>query len=268
MRKVIGQKDPVMKLLNGLRGQAGRARTGRFLAEGPEMVRRALGFGAGVQHILATAVFFDSAEGGNLLDQAAAAGVDVGIVSGGLLAKMLEARPIPECLAIVKQRHTQMDQMLSARNGLILLAECVESEDNLGLLMRTAEAAGATGVILTEGGADVFSRRAVRGSRGAIFSLPVCVNANAGEAVKMARARGISTIASSAHAEAIHTDVDCSGAVMIIVGNEHSGVSTTVRSAAARVVRIPMYGNLSSLNVAVAAGVLLYEAARQRAGRP
>jgi TrmH family RNA methyltransferase len=268
MQEVVGQKDPVMKLLGGLHGRASRARSGRFLAEGPELVRRALGFGAGVEHILATAAFFDSAEGGNLLDQSASAGVEVGVVSAGLLAKMLEAKPTPACLAIVKQRHTPVDQMFCAGNALILLAECIESEDNLGLLMRTAEAAGTTGVILTEGGADVFSRRAVRGSRGAIFSVPVCVNAKAGEAIDMARASGMSTIASSAHAEEGHTQADCSGSTMIIVGNEHRGISAAVRSVVEHVVSIPMHGRLSSLNVAVAAGVLLYEAARQRAGRP
>ena len=144
------------------------------------------------------------------------------------------------------------------------MVEHGENADNLGMLLRSADAAGASSVVLAAGTTDPFSRRAVRGSRGAVFSLPICIAGFARRAIEEASGRGLRIVATSANADTEYTAFDYTGPVMIVVGNEHTGLSAETRALADAVVRIPMLGRIHSLNIAVAASLVLYEAARQR----
>ena len=137
--------------------------------------------------------------------------------------------------------------------------------DNLGMLLRSAEAAGVSGVVLAAGTVDPFGRRVVRGSRGAVFTVPISIQRDPAGVIEEARALGLQAVAASANADALYTDIDYTRPTLLAVGNEHTGVSDAVREVSDCVVRIPMLGRINSLNIAAAASVLLYEAVRQRA---
>ncbi len=264
MIKNTGQKDPIIRLLRELQGEDGRRRERKFFVEGEELVRRAFDFGGGVLSLILTETFAATEAGQALAQRAAGSLVDSYSATEGLLGKILEAKPVPECIAVVERRVASLDDALGGERPLVMMVERSENADNLGLLLRSTDAGGVTGVVLTADTTDPFSRRVVRGSRGAVFTVPICIRGDCLDAIREAAKRGIQVIATSANAQRIYTGIDFSRPTMIIVGNEHVGVSQCVRELSDAVVRIPMFGKINSLNIAVAASIVIYEAARQR----
>ena len=145
-----------------------------------------------------------------------------------------------------------------------LLSDRLQLGDNLGMLLRSTEATGVDGVVLSGDTTDPFSRRVLRGSRGAVFSVPICIRRESAKAIEEARSSGLQVIATSANADTPYTDIEYTKPTMIIVGSEHTGISDAVREFSDAVVQIPMLGRINSLNIAVAASIVLYEAVRQR----
>jgi TrmH family RNA methyltransferase len=143
------------------------------------------------------------------------------------------------------------------------VAEAIEKPGNLGTILRSADAAGADAVLVCDRCTDVFNPNVVRASIGTLFSLPV-VEVSTDEALPWLRARGIRILAATPAADTLYTDVDLAAATAIVVGTEKVGLSSRWMSEADVRVRIPMRGQIDSLNVASATTLLLYEAVRQR----
>lgn len=264
MRPVSGQRDPVVQLLRELTGEDCRKRRGQFFAEGDELVRRAFDYGGKVEALVMTERFASSPNAADLLERAAQARAEVYTASEGLLAKVLEAKPTPECLAIAERRVASLSDMFTSECPLVAVVEHGENADNLGMLLRSTDASGVDGVILAADTTDPFSRRVVRGSRGAVFTVPICIQYDVAKCIAEAKKHGLQIVATSARSDMAYTGLDYAKPTMIVVGNEHIGISDTVRGLADSVVRIPMKGRINSLNIAVAASLVLYEAVRQR----
>lgn len=148
---------------------------------------------------------------------------------------------------------------------LIAVLHGVNNPVNLGAILRTAEAAGATGALTTAGTTDPFSPKALRGAMGSAFRLPIWTGVEYDRAIDWCRSRSIQTICADAGAQRSFTEVDWRRPTALIFGAESKGLSDAEIDAADEAVRIPMKGSTESLNVAVAAGILLYEAEKQRA---
>jgi len=264
IRRVSGQKDPVIQLLKELTGEEGRRKSGRFFAEGEELVKRAFDYGGRVDSLILAERYAASPEAQLLLERAGSAGVEVYVSTEGLLAKILEARPTPECLAVVERRTVSLAELIERDRPLIQMIEHGENADNLGMLLRSTDAAGVDGVVLSANTTDPFSRKVVRGSRGAVFTVPICIQYDPAKVIEQAKKAGLQVIATSARSDIYYTEIDYTQPTVIVVGNEHIGISDKVRALADKVVRIPMLGKINSLNIAVAASVVLYEAVRQR----
>jgi TrmH family RNA methyltransferase len=147
---------------------------------------------------------------------------------------------------------------------LLMVMHGINNPVNVGAILRTAEAAGVTGAITTANTADPFSPKALRGAMGSAFRLPIWTSANYASVLEWCTSRGIHSVCADAEGSITFTDFDWSHACALIVGPESSGLSADEIAAAGEAVRIPMQGPVESLNVAVATGILLYEAARQR----
>jgi TrmH family RNA methyltransferase len=147
------------------------------------------------------------------------------------------------------------------------VAAGVQNPGNLGGLLRTAEAAGATGAILTAGCADPLSWKALRGSMGSAFRLPHLRGLAIGDALSALEARGIAVLATAADGERRYDEADLRGPVALVVGSEGAGLPAAVCRRAAARLRVPLAGPVESLNVGVAAALVLFEAARQRGFR-
>ncbi len=147
---------------------------------------------------------------------------------------------------------------------LVLVAEEVEKPGNLGALLRTADGAGADAVIVCDPAADLGNPNLIRSSIGTVFYLPVA-KASSEDAARWLKCQGIRIVTAEPAADVVYADSDLAGSVAIVVGAEDKGVSLVWKREADTRVRIPMLGRNDSLNVSVAAAILLYEAVRQRA---
>jgi TrmH family RNA methyltransferase len=166
-------------------------------------------------------------------------------------------------LALAPQMRRTLAGYRPRPNALFLVAEALEKPNNLGALIRSADGAGADALIVCDPHVDIFNPDVVRASVGTFFTLPVLC-ASAKEAIQWCRANGILSLAATPQAEMLYTDVDMRGATAIAVGNEQHGLSAEWLKGADLGVKLPMYGQINSLNVAVAAAILLYEVVRQR----
>jgi len=161
-------------------------------------------------------------------------------------------------LALVKTPQLAVPEVLN----FALLLEDIQDPGNLGSMLRTAAAAGVETVYLSEGCADAWSPKALRGGQGAHFSLPVVERANLAEVIAGFQGQALAT---TLQGESLY-GLDLTGPVAFVIGNEGAGLSDKLVKAASRQVRVPMPGDVESLNAAAAAAVCLFERVRQAAG--
>lgn len=166
-------------------------------------------------------------------------------------------------LAVIPTVETGLDQIALDPNPLVVVCGSVEKPGNLGAILRTADAAGATAVVSVDPVTDWGNPNVIRASKGAVFSVRVA-SASTADFLAWARANGLSTVATTPAASDYVTDLDLSGPTAILVGSEKHGLSAELLEKADRTAKLPMYGHVDSLNVAVSAGITIYEAVRQR----
>jgi TrmH family RNA methyltransferase len=236
-------------------------------------------------------------EGLRLCEEALSSGlkIEAVIYSEEIVRKERAARVIAElgslCDVVVSVSEKLLDSVSYTKTpqGIVLLAARAASDEatfkakqpvspqlvvmhginnpvNVGAILRTAEAAGVTGAIATAHTSDPFSPKALRGAMGSAFRLPIWRGPDYADVIAWCAESGTRTIAASANSARLFTEVDWRGASALVVGPESSGLSPEEIALADEAVRIPMQGSVESLNVAVAAGIILYEANRQRAG--
>lgn len=150
------------------------------------------------------------------------------------------------------------------KNPLFLILDGITDVRNFGAIGRTAECAGVHGIIIPMQGSAQINEEAVRTSAGALLRIPVCREKSLKSTANFLKESGIMLVAATEHARDDCFKVDYKGPVAIIMGSEETGVSTDLLRACDQMVKIPMQGEISSLNVSVAAGVLLFEVVRQR----
>ncbi|WP_253771949.1 TrmH family RNA methyltransferase [Goodfellowiella coeruleoviolacea] len=175
----------------------------------------------------------------------------------------------PELLAVVATRPDELTRIPVRPDFLGLVFDRPTSPGNIGTIVRSADAFGASGVVVTGHAADVYDPKAVRASTGSLFALPTVRESAPRAVVDWLRAtqapnHPVRVIGTDETGELDIADCDLTGPVLLVIGNETSGMSAAWRDACDQVVRIPIGGSASSLNAAAAATVLLYETARQR----
>jgi TrmH family RNA methyltransferase len=148
--------------------------------------------------------------------------------------------------------------------ALVAVLEGLEKPGNLGAVLRTADAAGVSGVLVVDGGTDVYNPAAIRASLGAIFRIPVRA-ASVADAFDWLQARHLSILAATPRGDILYRDADYRGATAVVLGSEARGLSTAWNREPCVSIRLPMLGTVDSLNVASTAAVIFYEALRQRA---
>lgn len=238
-----------------------RNRTGQFLAEGIHMLVEALECGAAVRTIV-----YDAERGlpAELLEplRLHGAGVELVAAARSVIAKCTGTDSPPPVFGVVDKPvadHTA----LFREKGLVVVLDGVRDPGNAGTIIRSADAAGADAVVLGKGCVDLYNPKTVRSTMGSLFHLPV-VEGDLAELLPEARAKGMTIAGTSLQAARSCYECDFTGPLWLLLGNEADGLSETSLQQLDYGVIIPMKGRTESLNVAMAATVVLYEALRQR----
>lgn len=258
---VLSRANPLYRRLRALveRGAAADA----CLLEGPRLVLEALLAGVPILEAAAAPRAERTPEGLRALEALASRGIRVRRVSAGLMASLSEAETSPGLLAVAERPAFDEAEIYRAP-PLVLVADGVQNPGNLGGLLRTAEAAGATGALLTAGCADPLSWKALRGSMGSAFRLPHARGRSLPDLLDDLDQRGLQLVATDAAGERRYDEADLRGPVAVLVGAEGAGLPEAALARAAVRVRIPLRRPVESLNVGVAAALVLFEATRQR----
>jgi TrmH family RNA methyltransferase len=184
--------------------------------------------------------------------------------SPGVLEAASPVKSPTGIVAVARWMPADVHKVLGANPALVVCAVHVQDPGNTGAIIRAAEAAGATGVVTTPGSADPFGWKALRGSMGSAFRLPVAGGVEVETVCREARDCGVRVLSTSPAGGIRLHEVDLAGPSLILVGGEGAGLPGHIQASADVLIRIPMREPVESLNVAVAAGVILYEAYRQR----
>jgi TrmH family RNA methyltransferase len=264
---ITSTRNPRVKALRSLRLRKYRQREGRFLIEGIRIVEEALDAGAPVETLAYAPDLLVSQRARALVQRVEP---DRRLALSGDVFCTLSSRDEPQGIAAaIRIEELSLSDLPATRDLLVLVAYQLRDPGNLGAIIRTADAAGATGVVVVEPSVDLYDPQAVRATMGSLFALPVV--RLEGEATldpwyRELRAAGLPLLvaASSAHGQRDHFEVDYRRPLVLLLGSERQGLPPSVREQADVLVRLPMAGRATSLNVAAAAAALVYEVIRQR----
>ena len=166
-------------------------------------------------------------------------------------------------IATAKPKNHSIENLQLKNNPLFLVIEAVEKPGNLGAMLRTSDAAGVDAVIICDAKTDVYNPNVIRSSIGTVFTNQIAV-CETSEAIEYLKRKKIKTYAAELNAKKLHNEQNFKTGTAIIVGTEATGLSDEWMNAADEKIKIPMLGKIDSLNVSVSAGILLFEAVRQR----
>ena len=260
---ITSVQNPKVKQVIKLRRRPHRDELGLLLVEGYRELRRALHNGWRPVRLFFCPEMFRGGNEPALVTECARAGAELIRCTEKVFNK-IAYRDRPEgLLALGPQIHLSLADLKLRGTPLLLVTQSIEKPGNLGTMLRSADAAGAHGVIVCDRTTDINNPNVVRASIGALFALPV-VEADSDETIQWLCSRGIRIICASPHASDPYYAVDMTGPTALVVGSEQYGLDRRWMDSADYQVLIPMRGQCDSLNVAAAATVLLFEAARQR----
>lgn len=250
-----------LKQLRALKQKRGRTSQGKFLIEGAHLCWEALRSGASLELLLYTQDGFGIAEIKEVLSEAQKRGISNLRVTSAVLKSLADTVTPQGVLAVA---HQQVTSIPLDRGKILLLLDRVQDPGNVGTIIRTADAAGADGVILARETADPYSPKVLRSTMGSIFHLPIQVDAEPHTVVADLKKRGFRIFVAEPRAKRSHTQIRYPRRFLLAVGNEARGVRKGLRPLADELIRVPIRGRAESLNVSLATGIILYEALRQR----
>lgn len=263
---ITSRQNPQVQYLKSLHQKKYRDREGKFLIEGWRFVEEALNCGAPVEMLVFSSVGRDDDRYRGLMALATDRSIPELLLADNVFEIVVETEHPQGVAAIVGQWEPDLEPALRRNaNPLLLVVEGVRDPGNLGTVIRTADAAGVTGVVLLTGTADLFNGKTLRSTMGSLFHLPVKKDVTLPELIALLASHGLPLVAADVAGREPVFAVSMTGPLAIAVGSEATGISAALREAAKELVTIPMPGRAESLNVSVAAGILMFEAVRQRA---
>jgi len=237
-----------------------------IFVEGLRLAEEALSSGLKIEAAIYSDELARKERAARLIDQL----VKVATRSASVSEKLLESisyTKTPQGIVLLAQRPAGEVECLTSvidAHSLLVVLHQLNNPVNVGAILRTAEAAGVSGVITTRNTSDPFSPKALRGAMGSAFRLPVWSDADYADVIEWCGFRNIATVCTAASAKLSYTEMDWKSPSALILGPESTGLTDSEIAAATATISIPMSGEVESLNVSVAAGIVLFEAARQR----
>lgn len=258
---VRSRANPVVRRLR--KAVRGGAAEGLCLVEGIRLIEEALAAGIVIVEAAASTVARHTERGRRLIERLEQSTPSLVYLEAGILASLSDTETSQGVLALAR-RPSFAEDALYRPPPFVVVGVGIQNPGNLGGLLRAAEAAGATGAYLTEGSADPLSAKALRGSMGSAFRLPHVHGLATTEALRRLAARGVRRAACLSEGGTPFDRADLRGPIALVLGNEGAGLAREVVEAADLHLTIPLAPPVESLNVAVAGGILLFEAARQQ----
>ena len=254
-----------VRSVRALSRRAVREREGLFLAEGPQTVGEVVAHRPDAVkdlYVDAQAVGRHTA----VLETAQTAGLDIREVSPEVLSAMCDTLVPQGIVAVCRPIDVDLDVVLELRPRLLVILTNIRDPGNAGTVIRSADAAGADAVLLSDSSVDIYNPKVVRSTVGSMFHLPIVTGVPIPELLDRVRGSGLALLAADGSGQSLLGDIDLAEPHAWVMGNEAWGLESDLRDACDALVRVPIYGKAESLNLAMAATICLYaSAAAQRA---
>lgn len=244
------------KQILALKKKPGREAEGKFLIEGVRLCEEALACPA-VEQVLFAREALESDRLRRLIERFRERGTPVQETDRRALQAFCEAVTSQGIVAVVRKERWDRTQALKGEGPVVVL-DRVHDPGNAGMILRTAEAAGASAAFLTEGSVELYNPKAVRASMGAVFRLPTFERVGLAETLGLLRTEGFRILAADVRGGVSYREIPPGARTALVLGSEASGIEEGARRLVDAVVTVPMRGRTESLNVAVASGILLF----------
>lgn len=262
MPDITSSHNPRLKAAARLRDRRDRVREGRFLIDGRREIERALAGGIAIPE----AFIKESEQTGDLaalVNQLRQHGTSILLAAPGPFEKLAFGERDEGIVAVALTPQASLANIALPPNPLVAVLEGIEKPGNIGAVLRTADAAGVSAVIIAAGGTDLYNPNAIRASLGAIFTVPVCA-ATSAETLSWLKQHGLAVFAARVDGAMDYSSACYRGPSAIVLGSEAQGLSDVWSGPEVTSISLPMHGAVDSLNVSATAAILLYEGVRQR----
>jgi len=263
MKYISSAQNPVIKEVKALKQKKFREESGMFFIEGIRFVEEALKENISINKVLVSECLEEINGGKEILKEVNERGYAVFTLPRKLFMEVSDTKSPQGILAVLQDRNCKIQDTYDERNFFIVLEE-IQDPGNMGTIIRTADAVGATGVVLSKGCVDVYNPKVLRSTMGSVFHIPICTSEDIFKTLDDMKSKGIKVCAAHIGGDCDYYDMDFTDNIAVIIGNEANGISGKMKDYADILVKIPMPGKAESLNASVAAGILMYEVLRKR----
>lgn len=263
MNVIQSSQNSTIKEIKGLHLKKNRDASGHYFVEGIRFVNDAIDNNQTIVKMVVSDKLESLNGGPELIEKVKAACTECYLVPEKLFNEISDTQTPQGVLAVLKKREFVLDEIIEQGSSLVLL-DNLQDPGNVGTIVRTADAAGVSAVLMSKGCVDLYSPKVLRSTMGSVFHMPIFEGLSINETIKMLKKFGYKVIASHLAGRNNYYDEDLTGKSAIIVGNEANGISEETAALADRLVKIPMPGKAESLNASVAASIMIYEIVRQK----
>lgn len=263
MAEITSLQNPRIKTAVGLRSSRHRGKQGRFLIDGVRELGQALRAGIRVVEGFVCPSLASSPEAQEVLSRWSQTAAPLWQVSPAVMEKLAYGERREGIVAVAEIPSRTLAELTLPEHPVVAVLEGVEKPGNVGAVVRTADAAGLSAVLLADCPADLWNPNTIRASLGCVFTMPIAVGTTR-QILPWLRDCGVRIYAARVDGDILYTHADLRPPVAIVLGNEAEGLSAAWMAPTVQTIRLPMYGKADSLNVSAAAAVLFYESLRQR----
>lgn len=277
MKQILSQDNKIFKACSQLKQKKNRDKVGKYLIEGPNLVADALRSGAVIELLLVSERSMEHEEIKQLCREYARLDKknegSVYVLDEKLFKKLTETETPQGIFGVVAKTKISEEEFFRGNfrdkfddsprtKGNIIVLDRLQDPGNVGTIIRTAEAAGYDGIMILKGTVDLYSPKVVRSCTGSLFRMPVFFVDQPDEAISMLRKHGKKVVSTGLKDSKYYHEVELKKDVAIVIGNEGNGICEEFMHNSDVVVKIPMVGQIESLNASVAAAILMYEAVK------
>jgi TrmH family RNA methyltransferase len=256
-------KEKLKELLK-LKTQKGRKTQGRFLIEGMRLCEEMANSNWEAESVLLTSSFQNSSSGKKLLQKFERRNVKTLPVKPEIIKKLSDTITPQGIIAVVKIKEFSLNELWSESSNIILALDAIRDPGNVGTLIRTADAFGIDGVILSLDTVELYNPKVIRSTMGSIFHLPIFHEVDLEKTIPQLKRQNFKIYGTDVKEGKDLDKLEYSGKICLLIGNEAEGLNKNLLDLSDEIIRIPIFGRAESLNASVAGGILLYEITKRK----
>lgn len=261
---ISSPSNRIIKHIKSLHKKKYRWEHQNFFVEGVRAVEESIISKGEIEYILYSEAIYNVKGGNELIELIEKEEYTNYQITDKLLKEISDTENPQGIMAVVKLHISNLEDVLVDSNNFLVLLDRLQDPGNMGTIIRTADALGANGVVITRGSVDMFNPKTIRSTMGSIFHIPLVYYDDINDALMELKEKNIKIMSTSLESSVPCYEVDFTKDFALVIGNEASGISKEVLDNSDTLIRIPMVGRAESLNAGVASGIVMYEASRQR----